>query len=70
MYYLLERSLPERHVYASYFLPMLTELGTSVSFSLDGSLLAVGGSADSGNVGASWVFQRDVNTGLYSQVSP
>ncbi len=43
--------------------------GRSVSISADGNTAIVGGANDDGNIGAAWIFTRDIN-GVWSQQGP
>lgn len=43
-------------------------LGSSVSLSEDGLVLAVGGIADNDDVGATWVFRLDNSGSSYTQI--
>jgi hypothetical protein len=46
-----------------------SNMGTSVALSANGNTLAFGGSSDNGNIGATWVFTRNVS-GLWNQQGP
>ena len=41
--------------------------GQAVSLSSDGNTMAVGGLNDNSGVGATWIFNRDVNNGSWTQ---
>ena len=47
----------------------MSQFGSSVALSADGNVAVVGGVGDSNAQGATWVFQRDVSVGTWSQAA-